>query len=103
MQDILSGMWIVRKSVAKKMQLRSGGWNLSPEIKLIALMNPTISFGEYHINHHYRSGGVSKQIIWKTGFEHLFYIFHLWIWRCNPLRVSIFTAHAKCTAYNAQF
>ena len=97
MQDILSGMWVVRRSTARKMKLQSGGWNLSPEIKLLALTDPGISFSEFHVNHHYRSGGVSKQIIWKTGFEHLFYIFFIWTWRCNPIRLFIarvFSTHA---------
>lgn len=89
MKDILSGMWAVRKPTARKMKLVSGGWNLSPEIKLAALTDPTIASGEFHINHHYRRGGESKQIIWKTGFEHLFYIFSLWLWRMNPLKMFI--------------
>lgn len=89
MKDILSGMWVVRRSVARKLPLRSGGWNLSPEIKLIALTDPSIKFAEFRIHHHYRSGGASKQIIWKTGFEHLFYIFLQACWRLNVLRIRL--------------
>lgn len=89
MKDILSGMWVVRKPVAKKMKLVSGGWDLSPEIKLLALTDATIRCSEFHINHHYRNGGESKQIIWKTGFAHLFYIFTTWLWRMNPVRLFI--------------
>lgn len=73
-KDILSGMWAVNRGVAKKLQLQEGGWNLSPEIKLKALLHKEIAFSEYHIMHHYRSHGDSKQQIWKTGFEHLRYI-----------------------------
>lgn len=74
MQDILSGMWITKKTAAQKLFLREGGWNLSPEIKLRALTHPQVSFSEYHIDHKYRTGGASKQQIWQTGFDHLVYI-----------------------------
>ncbi len=74
-QDILSGMWLIDRSTRKKLKVREGGWNLSPEIKLAALTNPTIQFGEFHIAHHLRTGE-SKQLLWKTGFEHLCYIFY---------------------------
>lgn len=74
MQDILSGMWVVRRETARQLPLRCGGWNLSPEIKLAALMIPTVAFSEFHIDHEHRTGGASKQIIWKTGFGHLVYI-----------------------------
>lgn len=74
MKDILSGMWVIRKSVVHKLKPKSGGWDLSPEIKLNALMHPEIMFAEYHINHHYRDNGASKQQLWQTGFNHLKYI-----------------------------
>lgn len=77
--DILSGMWVARRSTLKKMQLKEGGWNLSPEIKLRALTDPSISFAEYHIDHMYRSGGVSKQSIWITGLDHLQFIARFWL------------------------
>lgn len=73
-QDILSGMWIARRSTLNQLQLAEGGWNLSPEVKLKALTNAAVNFAEYHIDHHYRSSGISKQAIWITGFDHLFYI-----------------------------
>jgi glycosyltransferase involved in cell wall biosynthesis len=73
-QDILSGMWAVRRNSAKKLNLKEGDWNLSPEIKLAALVHPELNFAEYHIEHAHRTNGASKQAIWKTGFSHLFYI-----------------------------
>jgi len=79
MQDILSGMWLMDRTARKKLKLQEGGWNLSPEIKLAALSNPQVAFGEYHIAHHERAGE-SKQLIWKTGFEHLVYILYRRIW-----------------------
>lgn len=72
--DILSGMWIVSKHAKKHLKISEGGWDLSPEIKLSALLNPKINFGEFHIHHSYRKGGESKQQIWKTGFGHLSFI-----------------------------
>lgn len=74
MHDILTGMWVGSTSALRELQLVEGGWNLSPEIKLKAISNPTFAFGEFHILHKHRGGGVSKQAIWITGFDHLFYI-----------------------------
>lgn len=74
MQDILSGMWVMRKECMKKINAKCGEWNFSPEIKLAAIAHPDIHFSEYHIAHAVRLNGVSKQQIWKTGFNHLFYI-----------------------------
>ncbi len=79
MQDILSGMWLMNRNARQKVQVQCGGWNLSPEIKLAALSNPHIKFAEFHIPHHIRAGE-SKQLIWKTGFDHLFYIAYRRIW-----------------------
>jgi glycosyltransferase involved in cell wall biosynthesis len=73
--DTLTGMWVFKKEILKKLNLREGGWDLSPEIKMAALADPTIKFGEYHIAHFVRNGALSKQVIWKTGVGHAFYIF----------------------------
>jgi len=73
-KDILSGMWAMRKDVIKKLNVTNGEWNLSPEIKLSAITHSDINFSEYHIAHNIRLNGLSKQNIWKTGFNHLNYI-----------------------------
>ena len=73
-KDILSGMWVVRRESIKELSLESGDWNFSPEIKLAALVHPTIHFSEYHIAHMLRLNGTSKQQIFKTGVLHLAYI-----------------------------
>jgi len=73
-RDILSGMWAVKRETARKMELKNGEWNFSPEIKLAALTNPNINFSEFHISHDVRLNGLSKQNIWKTGTNHLLYI-----------------------------
>ena len=79
MGDILSGMWVMSRKAANKLKLSEGGWNFSCEIKLEALVDKDVAFGEYHIDHHYRLGSESKQNIFQTGFNHLFYIFKRWL------------------------
>lgn len=73
-KDILSGMWAIRSDAMSKIKPKKGDWNFSPEIKLSALMHPEVHFSEYHIAHAVRLNGLSKQNIWKTGMDHLFYI-----------------------------
>ncbi len=72
--DILSGMWVFKRPVAKKLNLTMGDWNLCPQIKLAAARNPNIKFGEFSIGQHERQGD-SKQQYLKTGFSHLWWIF----------------------------
>jgi glycosyltransferase involved in cell wall biosynthesis len=72
--DILSGMWAINRTVIKKLNVDCGEWNFSPGIKLAAISNPDIQFSEYHIPHEVRFNGTSKQNIWMTGANHLFYI-----------------------------
>lgn len=72
-QDILSGMWILNKSIIPKLELTMGEWNLSPQIKINAALHDDIKFSEYHIVQHQRAGE-TKQNHWKTGFQHLFWI-----------------------------
>lgn len=84
MGDILSGMWVVRKSTAKSLNLKEGGWDFSPEIKLEAISNKEVRFGEYHIDHHYRLEEKSKQKIFQTGFNHFRYILKRWLSQDGP-------------------
>jgi len=72
--DILSGMWVFRREVKDKLALTMGEWNLSPQIKLNAMRHPEIAFSEYSIAQHQRLGE-SKQAHYKTGFQHLWWIF----------------------------
>lgn len=75
-QDILSGMWIAKRSTLKQLHATSGDWNFSPEIKLNAITSASVTFGEYHIDHFIRAKEPSKQQIWKTGFSHVRFILH---------------------------
>lgn len=72
--DILSGMWVFNKSAKKHLNLTMGEWNLSPQIKINAALHPKINFSEHSIAQHQRMGE-SHQAHYKTGFQHLRWIF----------------------------
>ncbi len=72
-KDILSGMWVMNADIRERLNLTMGDWNLSPEIKLNAIMDESIKFEEFHIKQHLRHGQ-SHQSHWKTGFSHLTWI-----------------------------
>jgi glycosyltransferase involved in cell wall biosynthesis len=88
-QDILSGMWVIKRDAVSQLQLKEGGWDFSPEIKLNALMAKKIRFGQYHIRHYRRENGASKQQLWVTGINHLKYIIFRWILSDNDWVQSI--------------
>jgi len=75
-QDILSGMWVAKRSTLKSLRAKSGDWNFSPEVKLNALASKTVVFSEYHIDHFARAKEPSKQQIWKTGLGHMRFILY---------------------------
>lgn len=74
-KDILTGMWVIRATALPKLNLRMGDWNLSPEVKVAAIMHKDLKFAEYQIDHFVREKEPSKQQIWKTGIGHMSYIF----------------------------
>lgn len=86
MSDILSGMWVMQRSVIDKLSLTEGGWDFSPEIKLEAFSRPDVSFGQYHINHKPRDNGASKQKLWETGINHMKYILRRRLTKDNPFK-----------------
>jgi len=88
-KDILSGMWVLRREIAPLLNLKEGGWDLSPEIKIAALKHPQIAFSEFHIDHEYRYNGQSKQQIWKTGINHLMYILKRRLTADNPIYTTL--------------
>lgn len=73
-KDSLTGMWIFRRGAVNDLSLFEGGWNFSLEIKLNAISNPKIKFAEYNIPYHDRLFGLSKQNLFKTGFEHVLFL-----------------------------
>ena len=72
--DILSGMWVFKKEIADELKLTMGDWNLSPQIKLNAAMNPEIAFTEYGIVQRQRIHNLSHQNYFKTGLGHAWWI-----------------------------
>jgi glycosyltransferase involved in cell wall biosynthesis len=73
-QDILSGMWVFRRSALNELELYSPSWNFSQEIKLEARSHFGKEFQEHHISYHERVG-VSKLVPWKVGLQNLSYFF----------------------------
>jgi glycosyltransferase involved in cell wall biosynthesis len=71
--DPLSGMWVFRKSVFKKLNTQETGWNFSLEIKLNAFLNSNIICDEYDITPNIRYGK-TKQKYMKTFLNSWSYI-----------------------------
>ena len=75
-RDILSGMWVFRRSVLAGLDLRSDDWNLSEEIKLRAYGRLGPRFAEVHIPYRPRLGE-SKLMPWKVGLENILYLLRM--------------------------
>ncbi|HUD06364.1 MAG TPA: glycosyltransferase family 2 protein [Candidatus Saccharimonadales bacterium] len=73
-KDILSGMWVFKKEVKNQLKLTMGDWNLSPQIKINAALNPTVKYSEFSIVQHTRQG-TTKQHYFVTGVSHLTWLF----------------------------
>jgi len=69
-RDSQSGMWVFRRSILKDMQLESDGMAFSEEIKIEALKNPRVRFGEISIMYTSRIGE-KKLNPWRDGFHNL--------------------------------
>ena len=72
-QDILSGMWVFKKSARPKLHLSEGDWNLSPQIKISAATHEDVNFTEYPIEQKQR-GGTSHQNYVSSGLRHAWWI-----------------------------
>jgi glycosyltransferase involved in cell wall biosynthesis len=69
-RDSQSGMWVLRRSILKEMKLESDGMAFSEEIKIEAIRNPRIRFGEISILYSSRLGE-TKLNPWRDGFQNL--------------------------------
>jgi glycosyltransferase involved in cell wall biosynthesis len=96
--DILTGMWVMKKSVVPHLNAFEGGWDYSPEVKLAALYNKEINFSEYHIPYKLRINGNSKLNMWKTGIGHFFFIIRRRFTKDNDLNKLHFKSYALNTA-----
>jgi len=72
-RDSQSGMWVVRRSIIKDMKLESDGMAFSEEIKIEALRNPRIRFGEISIQYSSRLGE-TKLNPWRDGMQNLLFL-----------------------------
>ena len=72
-RDSQSGMWVSRRSILKDMKLESDGMAFSEEIKIEAVRNPRIRFGEISIQYSSRVGE-TKLNPWRDGFHNLAFL-----------------------------
>src|SRR5580658_10514047 len=72
-RDSQSGMWVFRRSILEGMQLESDGMAFSEEIKIEALKNPRVRFGEISIMYTSRIGE-KKLNPWRDGFHNLWFL-----------------------------
>jgi len=72
-RDSQSGMWVFRRSILKEMKLESDGMSFSEEIKIEALLNHSIRFGEISIQYSSRLGE-TKLNAWRDGFTNLVFL-----------------------------
>jgi glycosyltransferase involved in cell wall biosynthesis len=72
-RDSQSGMWVFRRSILENMLLEADGMAFSEEIKIEALKNSRIRFGEISILYSSRLGE-KKLNPWRDGFFNLFFL-----------------------------
>lgn len=72
-RDSQSGMWVFRRSILKEMSLESDSMSFSEEIKIEALKNSQVRFGEISIMYSSRIGE-KKLNPWKDGFRNLLFL-----------------------------
>ncbi|MBM3744479.1 MAG: glycosyltransferase family 2 protein [Acidobacteria bacterium] len=72
-RDSQSGMWVLRRSILEHMKLTADGMAFSEEIKIEALKNPRIRFGEISIMYSSRLGE-AKLDPWRDGFYNLWFL-----------------------------
>ena len=72
-RDSQSGMWVFRRSILKAMKLEADGMAFSEEIKIEAIRNPGIRFGEIYILYSSRLGE-KKLNPWRDGFQNLAFL-----------------------------
>jgi len=72
-RDSQSGMWVFRREILNGMRLESDGMAFSEEIKIEAISNPAIRFGEISIQYSSRLGEM-KLNPWRDGFANLWFL-----------------------------
>ena len=69
-EDVLSGMWAMRREAWVALDLVSDSWNFSEEIKIRAREAFGARFAEYHVRYAERLGE-TKLAPWRVGVENL--------------------------------
>jgi glycosyltransferase involved in cell wall biosynthesis len=72
-RDSQSGMWVIRRKILGRMKLESDGMAFSEEIKIEALRDPAIRFGEISIMYSSRLGE-KKLNPWRDGWQNLSFL-----------------------------
>ena len=72
-RDSQSGMWVFRRAILAGMKLESDGMAFSEEIKIEALKNSKVRFGEITILYTSRLGEI-KLNPWRDGFQNLWFL-----------------------------
>jgi glycosyltransferase involved in cell wall biosynthesis len=81
-RDLLSGMWLFRKSILPELRLATNGWNFSAEIKLEAAHKLGRRFAEVHIPYRERVGITHTLRPFRVGGENALFIFYK---RCSQI------------------
>jgi glycosyltransferase involved in cell wall biosynthesis len=72
-RDSQSGMWVLRRSILEDMKLEADGMAFSEEIKIEAIRNRRIRFGEISILYSTRLGEI-KLSPWRDGVQNLVFL-----------------------------
>ncbi len=73
-KDSQTGMWVFKMKILDRIILKSDGMPLSQEIKMEAVLNKNIKFGEYNIEYYERTGK-TKLNAFKDGWMNLKHLF----------------------------
>jgi hypothetical protein len=79
-RDSQSGMWVFRRAILKGMRLESDGMAFSEEIKIEALRDKNVRFGEIYIQYSSRMGE-KKLNPWRDGWQNLAFLLKKRFWR----------------------
>lgn len=72
-RDSQSGMWVFRRAILERMKLEADGMAFSEEIKIEAIRDRDIRFGEISILYSSRTGE-TKLNPWRDGWNNLWYL-----------------------------
>ena len=72
-RDILSGMWVIRTDILPRLHIISDNWNFSEEIKIEAMLDPSVRFAEHPIEYSERIGE-TKLLPFRVGVDNLVFL-----------------------------